>query len=80
MTRQLLPFATGLLTLAAMWLVGNKRTLGWTIGLANQALWLAFIVVFKAWGLLPLTVVLTVTYTRNLIRWRREEGLTPQET
>jgi hypothetical protein len=35
-------------------------------------LWLWFIVAFAAWGLLPLSLALIVTYTRNLIRWRRE--------
>lgn len=41
--------------------------------LANQGLWLWSIIAFQVWGLVPLTVALTVIYTRNLIRWRREE-------
>ena len=69
-TDQLLPFATGCMTLVAMWLAGSRRALGWAVGLANQGLWLAFIVSFEAWGLLPLTVALTVVYARNLHRWR----------
>ena len=72
MTRQLLPLATGAVTLVAMWLAGNKRSLGWAVGLANQGLWAVFIVVFEAWGLAPLTAALTVTYARNLLKWRRE--------
>ncbi len=73
MTRQLLPLATSVLTLVAMWRIGAKKADGWAIGLANQGLWLWFIAAFDAWGLLPLTAALTVVYARNLIRWRRED-------
>jgi len=55
-----------------MWVVGNRSWKGWAIGLGNQALWLVFIFAFQAWGLLPLSLALIVTYSRNLIRWRRE--------
>lgn len=70
--RQIIPFATGALTLVAMWLAGSKRTAAWAVGLANQTLWGLTIVVFEVWGLAPLTIALTVIYTRNLIRWSRE--------
>lgn len=75
MLRQALPFATGMLTLTAMWLAGSKRTAAWGVGLANQGLWAAFIVVFEAWGLAPLTVALTVIYSRNLLRWRADAAV-----
>ena len=67
---------TGGITILAMWLAGSKRWEAWAVGLANQVLWLATIIVFDTWGLLPLTVFLTFTYARNLIRWRCEELLT----
>ncbi len=70
--RQALPIVTAVLTLLGMWLAGSKRWEGWAVGLLNQVLWLWFIVLFEAWGLLILTVALTVIYTRNLIAWRRE--------
>lgn len=79
MIRQLLPLATSALTLAAMWLLGNKDRRGWIVGLANQGLWLAFIVMFEAWGLLPLCGALIVMYSRNLYRWSRE-ALEPAPT
>lgn len=72
--RQVIPLVTSVVTLVGIYEAGNKRSRGWAIGLANQALWLAFIVVFGAWGLLPLCGALTVMYTRNLIRWRRDEA------
>lgn len=66
----LISLATSAATLAGMWLAGSGSWTGWAIGLANQALWLAFIVAFAAWGLLPLSLALIVVYTRNLLRWR----------
>lgn len=70
--RQVLSLATSVNTLWAMWLLGRKHWWGWVVGLCNQTLWFTTIVLFKVWGLLPLSVALTVIYTRNLIVWRRE--------
>lgn len=72
MIRQLLPFVTGMVTLIGMWAAGSHRSWSWGLGIANQALWFAFIVAFGAWGLLPLNVALVVVYSRNLLKWRRE--------
>jgi len=73
--RQLIPLALSFLTLYAMWQIGNKRVFAWVIGLINQGLWVTFIVLFDAWGLLPLSIALTIVYARNLILWRREASL-----
>ena len=70
--RQLLPLALSVVTVVQMWKVGDRKVWAWSLGLANQALWLVFIVVFGAWGLLLLNGALVVTYTRNLMKWRRE--------
>jgi hypothetical protein len=70
--RQAIALSTSVFTLIGMWLAGNKDWRGWAVGLGNQVLWFIFIVVFGAWGLLPLSLTLTVTYARNLIRWRAE--------
>ncbi len=72
--RQLLPFATSVVTLVAMWRIGGKKTDGWAIGLGNQILWFWFIVAFDAWGLLPLTAALTVLYVRSLVLWHRDDA------
>lgn len=72
MIRQLIPLALSANTITLMWLVGSKRLLGWVLGLVGQVGWFIFIVVFEAWGLLPLAVALTFVYSRNLWRWRRE--------
>lgn len=70
--KQVLPLITSTLTVYNMYLAGNKDRRAWILGLFNQILWLAFIISFKAWGLLPLTVALTFMYSRNLIKWSKE--------
>ena len=77
MVEQMVALATGLMTLAAMWLAGSKRRAGWGLSLVNQAMWLTFIIMFEAWGLLPLTVALTFVFARNLIVWRDEPEVGP---
>lgn len=73
--RQAIAGATSLGTLVTMWLTGNKKWYGWAVGLANQVVWLTFILVFAAYGLLPLFVALVVIYSRNLIKWKREAAV-----
>lgn len=72
--KQILPLILSLLTIVGMWLIGNKNRLGWVVGLFNQTLWITFAIVFKAWGLLPLTLVLIVVYTRNLTKWTKTDN------
>jgi hypothetical protein len=78
MARQILSLITAALTLWGMWLAGNKRSAGWIVGLVNQVFWLTTIIAFGVWGLLPLTGALTVVYSRNLLKWRREENVFDQ--
>lgn len=62
--------ATSAGTIAHMIATGNRVRWAWLLGLANQVIWLVFIVAFGAWGLLPLSAALTAIYTRNHLRWR----------
>lgn len=75
MIKTLLPWATSAGTLLGMWLLAQKRSFGWIVGLCNQVLWVTFAITFQAWGLLPLTVALIYVYTKGLIKWRAEEEL-----
>lgn len=68
--KQLLPLVLSILTIIGMWLIGNKNRWDWIVGLVNQLLWISFAIIFKAWGLLPLSVVLIFVYTRNLYKWK----------
>jgi hypothetical protein len=71
--RQAVPWLTSVFTLWAMWLLAKKRWQGWVVGLFNQVLWVATAVLFRTWGLLPLTAALIVVYIRGLVDWRRAE-------
>jgi hypothetical protein len=73
--KQALPHVLSAITLLGIYLTGRKSWVGWAVGLGNQTLWAAFIA--SDWennaGLSWLAVALTFLYTKNLIRWRREE-------
>ena len=61
------------MTLATMWLAGNKDWRAWVVGLLNQGFWLYFIFDKRAFGLLPMTIVLFCLYVRNLYKWKHKK-------
>lgn len=65
-----LPWILSANTLYVMFLAGNKRKGAWLLGLLGQALWLLWIVLAEAWGLLPMNIGLWVIYFRNHIKWK----------
>lgn len=67
-----LPWLMSAITIYTMILAGNKRPGAWLVGLSNQLLWLVWIVLSSAWGLLPMNIALWVVYGRNHLRWRKE--------
>lgn len=67
-----LPWLLSAITIAQIWMAGNKHPKSWAIGLANQALWLAWIIPAQAWGFLPMNLALWIVYARNHLRWTRE--------
>jgi membrane protein implicated in regulation of membrane protease activity len=67
--KDVLPWLLSIVTVTIMWLAGSKNPTAWVLGLAAQAGWIAFALLFEAWGLLPLSFVLIVVYARNLRRW-----------
>jgi len=71
----LLPLLLSCTTLTTMWAAGNHKWWAWLVGLVGQAGWFLFIVLFGAWGLLPMAIVLTVIYARNLRKWHHEKVL-----
>jgi len=52
-------------------MAGNKHPRAWLIGLGNQLLWLIWICVVGAWGLLPMNIALWIVYGRNHLKWNR---------
>ena len=72
MVDDFIPWILAAWTVATMILAGNKNPLAWYSGIASQALWLYFDYRVEAWGLMPLAVILTAVYMRNLRRWQKE--------
>lgn len=66
--------AVGILGLFA---AGSKRKIGWAIGLGAQVLWVAYAVSTQQWGFLLSAFAYGFVYSRNWLRWRREERISP---
>lgn len=66
-----LPWLLSAITIYSMLLAGNKRKGAWLVGLCNQALWLVYIVLTQAWGLLPMNLALWIVYGRNYFKWSK---------
>jgi hypothetical protein len=69
-----LPFILSGVTILSMWLAGRKDKRAWALGLANQTLWLVFIWQTQSWGLLVLAGALICIYSRNYLRWRKDDA------
>jgi hypothetical protein len=64
-----LPYVLSAITIYSMLLAGNKRKGAWFWGLLNQFLWLIWIGLTHAWGLLPMNIALWIVYGRNYLKW-----------
>lgn len=65
-----LPWLISAITIYSAVLAGNKRPAAWSIGVANQALWLTWIVASGTWGMLPMNMVLAGIFVRNWRKWK----------
>jgi hypothetical protein len=63
------------LTFTSMLAVGQRRWQGWGLAFLNSVAVcvLAVHVAPKQWALIPTNAFCLVIYTRNLIKWRRDE-------
>lgn len=64
-----IPFVLSAITLYSMLLAGDRNPKGWLLSLVNQALWLVWICVVGAWGLLPLNAGMWYISYRNWCKW-----------
>jgi hypothetical protein len=71
--KQLIPWVLSANTIAVMWLVGNRKVLGWWLAVGGQVGWFAWIILAREWGFAPMAIALSITYVRNLVKWRREQ-------
>ena len=69
--RDWMPWILSAITIWMTVLAGSKHPRAWLVGLANQALWLVWIVAVGAWGLLPMNLALWLVYARNHWKWSR---------
>lgn len=67
----IIPYFLSAITLYNMFLAGNKNKKAWLVGLFNQFLWLVWIILTSAWGLLPMNIGLWIMYYRNHIKWNK---------
>ena len=63
----------GITTVISVELMIRRKWYAWLVSLANQFVWLTYIIVAKQWGLLPLNLVMFVQNTRGLISWLRNK-------
>jgi hypothetical protein len=66
-----LPFILSAITIYMSFLAGNKYKYTWKIGLANQGLWLIWILCSQSWGLIPMNIALWIVYFNNHLKWTR---------
>lgn len=60
--------------LLAIWLVPKHPRIGWSVGLASEALWMAYAVTTGQPGFIVGAVAYGAVYTRNLWRCCRKQG------
>lgn len=72
--RVFLPWLLSAITIYMTVLAGNKAKNAWLFGLANQGLWLVWIIATASWGLLPMNLALWVVYGRNHLKWSANGG------
>jgi hypothetical protein len=72
MIKTILPYILSAITIYTMFLAGGKSKHTWLVGLANQLLWLIWIIAIQAWGLLPMNIALWIVYTRNHLKWNEK--------
>lgn len=58
--------------LTCFWLAGRKVWWAWYVGIAGQALWLAYSLITQQWGFLVGVAAYTVVYVKNATTWTRE--------
>lgn len=66
-----IPWIISASTIVAVIIQGNMHPKAWLITIANQSLWLLWIVLSQEWGFLPLNAAMWVVAIRNHIKWTR---------
>lgn len=59
--------------IAGIWLQGDKRLIGWLIGIGVQVLWITYALATGQHGFVVMSLAYGGVYLRNLIKWKREQ-------
>lgn len=65
--------ALAVIGIAGLLLAGQKNKLGWALGLFAQLAWIAYALISRQYGFILSAVAYGIVYSRNWLRWRREE-------
>lgn len=71
MNQATLQWTLSLSSALMLYLMGRKSVWGPAVGLANQVLWIAYVLWIRQWGLLPGVLMYTAMHAWNLYKWRR---------
>jgi hypothetical protein len=53
-------------------MAGRRHPATWTVAIGVQCLWILWVLLARAWGLLPATLVLLWVFAVNRRRWRHK--------
>lgn len=67
-----IPYLLSVISVAQVYLAGNKSKHAWPLLIINQLFWIFWIVVSKNYGFIPLNVVLMFMGYRNYTKWKKE--------
>lgn len=73
MTHAIVVYLPWLLSAITIWmtlLAGNMSRSAWSVGMANQLLWLVWIIASSNWGMLPMNIALWIVCWRNYVKWK----------
>ncbi len=56
-----------------LYFAGSRKRLGWAIGIAAQALWIAYALATSQYGFFASAVSYGWVYSRNFLRWKKDE-------
>lgn len=62
-------YGLALLGIGQIVLTGQKKRIGWLLGLATSCVWVAFALVTKQYGFLISSAVFASIHIRNWIEW-----------
>lgn len=66
-------------SLGCTYLQGNGGQLGWALGIINSMFWIAYTLVTKQWGLIPLNAAMLIINVRNFYRNGQKLARVPDE-